>query len=60
VLEINLAIITKITFYPKSRTIAVKAGFAEKSIVFCTLENYDSVAEYIRNMCNEDCRMKVK
>ncbi|WP_321429368.1 hypothetical protein [uncultured Methanolobus sp.] len=58
--ELKWKNITKVSFYPKSRTIAIKAGFAEKSIVFCTPENYDSVAEYVRNMCNGDCRMKVK
>jgi hypothetical protein len=52
--------VKKATIYPKSKTIALKAGFAEKSIVFCTPQNYDSVEQYIRNMCSEDCKIKVK
>jgi hypothetical protein len=52
--------VKKATFYPRSKTIALKAGFAEKSIVFCTPENYDSVEQYVRNMCKGDCRIKEK
>ncbi|MBP1908028.1 hypothetical protein [Methanolobus bombayensis] len=52
--------VKKATFYPKSKTIALKAGFAEKGIVFCTPANYESVTEYIKEMCNGDCRIKEK
>lgn len=58
--ELKWKNISKITFYPKSKTIALKAGFAEKSIVFCTPENYDSVEKFIRNMCKDDCRIREK
>ncbi|TQD24005.1 hypothetical protein [Methanolobus vulcani] len=52
--------VNKATFYPKFKTIALKAGFAEKSIIFCTPQNYDSVEQYVRNMCKGDCRIKEK
>nr|WP_321496595.1 hypothetical protein [uncultured Methanolobus sp.] len=52
--------VKKATFYPKSKTIALKAGFGEKSIVFCTPQNYDSVEQYIKNMCKDDCNIRVK
>lgn len=52
--------VKKAIFYPKSKTITLKAGFAEKSIVFCTPENYYSVEQFIRTMCKDDCRIKEK
>lgn len=52
--------VKKATFYPSSSTITLKAGYGEKSIVFCTEENYDMVAEFVRLHCTDDCRIREK
>ncbi len=52
--------IRKATFYPYSSTITLSAGYGEKSIVFCTKENYDKVSEFIRSMCSESCQIRDK
>lgn len=52
--------VKKVTFYPASGTITLKAGYAEKSIVFCTKENYGEVSEYVRSMCSDSCSIKEK
>ncbi|NPE31005.1 hypothetical protein HNV12_24230 [Methanococcoides sp. SA1] len=52
--------IKKATFYPASSTITVSAGYGEKSIVFCTKENYGSVSGFVRAMCNGSCQIREK
>lgn len=52
--------IKKTTFYPDSSTITLSAGYGEKSIVFCTEENYGDVSGFIRSMCSDSCHIRDK
>lgn len=52
--------VKKAIFYPGSSTITLSAGYGEKSILFCTKENYGEVSEYVRSMCSDACRIKEK
>jgi len=50
--------IKKATFYSASSTITFSVGYGEKSIVFCTKENYSSVSGFVRAMCNGSCKIR--
>lgn len=52
--------IRKVVLYPKYNTIALHAGYLEKSIVFCTKENYKNISALIRSMCRESCLVREK
>ncbi len=52
--------VSKATFYPSVSTITLSAGYGEKSILFCTKDNYGQISEFVRSMCNGTCRFKVK
>ncbi|SFM43444.1 hypothetical protein [Methanolobus profundi] len=49
--------IKKAKFYPDKNTIALSAGYGEKSIVFCKVENYSRVAELARSNCPDTCKI---
>lgn len=52
--------VKKAVFYPASNTITVSSGYGEKSIVFCTDENYGNVSDFVRSMCGESCQIREK
>ncbi|WMW22019.1 hypothetical protein RE476_11690 [Methanolobus mangrovi] len=52
--------IKKATFHPDSSTVTLSAGYGEKSIVFCTDDNYDEVSGFIRSMCSDSCHINEK
>jgi hypothetical protein len=52
--------ITKAVFYPKYSTITLHAGYLEKSIIFCTKENYSQISAFIRPMCGSSCQIREK
>ncbi|WP_340819328.1 hypothetical protein [Methanolobus sp. WCC4] len=49
--------VRKAVFYPARNTITLSAGYGEKSIVFCTGENYSRTAEFARSNCPENCKI---
>ncbi|WP_292467016.1 hypothetical protein [Methanolobus sp.] len=52
--------VRKATFYPGNSTITLSSGCGEKSIVFCTKDNYGEVSRIIRSMCSASCQIRVK
>lgn len=40
--------IRKVRYYPRTHAIMVRGGYTEKIAVFCTPENYEQVAEMVR------------
>jgi len=52
--------IKKATYYPDSSTVTLSAGYGEKSIIFCTEDNYGEVSGFIRSMCSESCHIRKK
>lgn len=49
--------VRKAVFYPDKSTITLSTGYGEKSIVFCTDENYSRIAEFARHNCSENCKI---
>lgn len=45
--------IKKVKTYPKSKSIIVRGGFAEKIALFCTDENYAAVEKFIKSKIGE-------
>lgn len=49
--------VKKAKFYPGNNTITISAGYGEKSIVFCNVENYSKVADLVRSSCSDNCKI---
>lgn len=49
---VNWNSIRKVKVYPKSRSIVIKGGFAQKIALFCNEDNFQAVSDYILSRFN--------
>ena len=52
--------IRKVKFHPKNHTILIKGNVAENMALFCTPQNYNEVASYIRLRVKKRGELKIK